>query len=274
MIRSVVLLALLTGCSSNDIDAFDGGSDATSDVTLDSAFAMDASDADANSPCPPDMAYVAFEAGVCVDTYEGALVVRGADGGESPWPFYDAIDSADASTLHAVVAKDIFPQGYISQTQATAMCANAGKRLCTFDEWTAACRGEPTHDWVYPYGDTYDDAACNEGRESPIVRLYGPNPSYSNQELDDPECDQLDAGLARGGAYPKCVSFYGAYDMHGNLHEWIDDSPDPNDTTKGSFMGGYFVDAKINGPGCEYRTTAHAKTYYDYSTGFRCCKSP
>jgi hypothetical protein len=37
-------------------------------------------------------------------------------------------------------------------------------------------------------------------------------------------------------------------------------------------MGGFFVDAKLNGPGCTYRTTAHAKTYHDYSTGFRCCK--
>ena len=34
------------------------------------------------------------------------------------------------------------------------------------------------------------------------------------------------------------------------------------------------VDAKINGPGCEYRTTAHAPSYYDYSTGFRCCADP
>ena len=237
-------------------------------TTIDSTISNDAG-VEAG-PCPSDMAYVTFEAGVCVDTYEGALVDQ--DGGA--WPFYDSIDSIDASSLHAIPAKGIFPQGYISQTQATAMCENAGKRLCTFDEWTAACRGEPVHDYIYPYGDTYDDAACNEGRESPIVRLFGPNPSYDNTELNDPECDQLDAGLAHGGDYVKCISFYGAFDMHGNLHEWIDDSPDPNDTTKGSFMGGYFVDAKINGPGCEYRTTAHAKTYHDYSTGFRCCKNP
>lgn len=270
-----ILLLALTGCSSapDEIDASDdaNAADATVDTLGDAVVDGDAA---AGNPCPPDMVFVATDAGVCVDTYEGALVVRSGDGGETPWPFYDSIDTADASALHAVVAKGIFPQGYISQTQATTMCANAGKRLCTFEEWTAACRGEPAHDYVYPYGDTYDDAACNEGRESPIVRLFGPNPSYSNQELNDPQCDQLDAGLARGGDYAKCVSTYGAFDMHGNLHEWIDDSPNPNDPTKGSFMGGFFVDATLNGPGCEYRTTAHAKTYHDYSTGFRCCKSP
>jgi 5-methylcytosine-specific restriction endonuclease McrA len=35
--------------------------------------------------------------------------------------------------------------------------------------------------------------------------------------------------------------------------------------------GGYYLDTKLNGRGCDYVTTAHAKSYYDYSTGFRCC---
>jgi formylglycine-generating enzyme required for sulfatase activity len=229
---------------------------------MDGAMGMDA------GPCPSGMAFVAADAGVCVDLYEGALVV--ADGGAA-WPWFDPIDSVDAA-MRAVPANALYPQGYISQVQATAACKAAGKRLCTLEEWTAACRGQPQHDYLYPYGDTYDKTACNEGRESPIVRLF-PNPTYSYQELNDPRCDQLDAGLAHGGDFPKCKSSYGAFDMHGNLHEWIDDSPN-GDPSKGSFMGGYFVDAKLNGPGCTYRTTAHAKTYHDYSTGFRCCADP
>jgi formylglycine-generating enzyme len=241
---------------------------------VDSSIPSDAASEEADTaadagPCPSDMTFVRTDGGVCVDLYEGALAQIAPDGGESPWPFYDPIDTADASALRAVVAQNIFPQGYISQVQAAAMCANSKKRLCTLEEWTAACRGQPDHDYVYPYGDTYDSTACNEGRQSPIIRLYGPNPSYSYSELNDPQDDQLalidDGGLARGGSFPKCVSTYGAFDMHGNLHEWVDD---------GSFLGGYFVDAKINGSGCEYRTTAHAKTYHDYSTGFRCCRDP
>ncbi len=263
---AIALSIVAVACS----DAGGESTDAAADVTTNDVIVQEAS-VDAGGPCPADMAFVRSDGGVCVDLYEGALVAASADGGETPWPFYDPIDNVDASALRAIPAKGIFPQGYISEVQAAAMCAHSGKRLCTFDEWTAACRGQPDHDYIYPYGDTYDSTACNEGRESPIVRLFGPTPTYSYQELNDPQDDQLDAGLARGGAYTKCVSTYGAFDMHGNLHEWIDDSPTP---TTGSFMGGYFVDAKLNGPGCEYQTTAHAKTYHDYSTGFRCCRDP
>jgi formylglycine-generating enzyme required for sulfatase activity len=53
--------------------------------------------------------------------------------------------------------------------------------------------------------------------------------------------------------------------MVGNLHEWV---ADPS----GTFQGGYYLDTQENGPGCEYRTTAHVFDYHDYSTGFRCCR--
>jgi len=61
--------------------------------------------------------------------------------------------------------------------------------------------------------------------------------------------------------------------MHGNLHEWIDDSP-TRTTRRKELHRRLLVDAKLSGPGCEYRTTAHAKTYHDDSTGFRCCSDP
>lgn len=192
------------------------------------------------------MALVPIASGVCIDLYEGALVQRAEDGAEHMWPSLESIDAIDASTIRALPARGIVPQSNISQVQASEACAHASKRLCTLAEWTAACRGRPKHDDVYPYGDTYDPSACNEGH---------------------------DTHVARGGTYAKCKSRYGVFDMHGNVHEWVADSPE-TDSTKGIFMGGYFIDAKINGPGCEYETTAHAKTYHDYSTGFRCCADP
>src|SRR5205823_1325318 len=99
-------------------------------------------------------------------------VERTSDGGERAWPWYLPVDDHDGG-LRAVPARGVFPQGYISNEQAAAACAASGKRLCTFDEWTSACRGRPAHDYVYPYGEEYEAGACNEGHESPIVLLFG-----------------------------------------------------------------------------------------------------
>jgi hypothetical protein len=283
-----LLPPLAIGCGSASIDASsarpdDAGASAWLDASADADDSRGPRDATLpalpdgapSGPCDEDMALVTLDGGaVCVDLYEGAMVQRMADGGEAPWPWYLPVDDVDASDLRAVPAHGAYPQGYVSNVQAQAACRASGKRLCTLDEWTAACRGRPAHDYVYPYGDTYEAGRCNEGDESPIVRIFGPSPTYSNDELNDPRCDQLDGGLERGGTHASCASAYGAFDMHGNLHEWIDDTPVPSEPDRGSFVGGYFVDAKLNGAGCEYRTTAHAKTYHDYSTGFRCCAAP
>jgi sulfatase modifying factor 1 len=252
----------------NDVSETDGGNDANdaSDATL----APDATvPGDAGFTCPPGMALAFAEAGAaCIDLYEGAIVQVSGDGGIAPWPYFMPVDGLAPGTYRAIPAAGIFPQGYISQVQASFACTAAGKRLCTFDEWTSACRGRPEHDYVYPYGDTYEPGRCNEGKESPILILFGPNPTYSAAELDDPRCDQLEGGLAQGGAYAGCESAYGAFDMHGNIHEWVAELTPSGD---GVFLGGYFVDATLNGAGCTYATTAHATTYHDYSTGFRCC---
>ena len=71
--------------------------------------------------------------------------------------------------------------------------------------------------------------------------------------------------MAPSGAFAGCTNEYGAYDMVGNLHEWVAD-PD------GTFFGGFFLDTYQNGEGCEYRTIFHPFDYHDYSTGFRCCR--
>ena len=123
---------------------------------------------------------------------------------------------------------------------------------------------------TYPYGNTFKKGACNTGQESPIERLFGPNPTYNFTELNDPRCDQLSNTLAVSGSFPECVTPEGVYDMAGNLDEWVDHILP---TGHGVFRGGYFVDDVINGPGCTYRTVAHAPSYHDYSLTGRCCST-
>lgn len=78
---------------------------------------------------------------------------------------------------------------------------------------------------------------------------------------------QLPNSLAKTGSLPGCVSAEGVFDLVGNLHEWTADPA-------GTFRGGFYVDTKLNGPGCLYATTAHTLGHWDYSTGFRCCAEP
>ncbi|HVJ88996.1 MAG TPA: hypothetical protein VM580_04270 [Labilithrix sp.] len=90
-------------------------------------------------------------------------------------------------------------------------------------------------------------------------------------QLNDPRLGQVEGALARTGSHGACVNDYGAFDMVGNIHEWVKTDPS---TSHGTFAGGYYLDTWRNGDGCNYRTTAHAHDYHDYSTGFRCCADP
>lgn len=90
-------------------------------------------------------------------------------------------------------------------------------------------------------------------------------------KLNDPALGQVEGALAKTGEHVGCVNGWGAFDMVGNLHEWVATDPSaPN----GTFAGGYYLDTSQNGDGCHYRTVAHAHDYHDYSTGFRCCADP
>jgi hypothetical protein len=205
--------------------------------------------------CPAGMVRVGGDAGFCVDRFEDALEEQNSDGTTTPWSPYFNPGS------HAVVARSLrgaVPQGYISGDQAKAACAAAGKRLCSNTEWLRACRGPDN--LTFPYGPTREPGVCNDARaEHPAVELFG---SVTN--LSSPCINQLHDSLDRTGARSGCVTAEGAYDMMGNLHEWTDDAA-------GTFRGGFYVDTVLNGPGCQYVTTAHDTHYSDYSTGFRCC---
>ncbi len=199
--------------------------------------------------CPDGM--VEIES-FCIDRWEAHLE------GKSP---YDVPSDGMAVTSAGTV-----PQGYISGDVAESACKAAGKRLCTSEEWLRACRGPANT--TYPYGNAYHENACNEGRPvHPILELFGSEANWSATQMNDPRLNQLPDALDPTAANPFCVSAEGVFDLHGNLHEWVADA-------SGTFRGGFYVDATINGQGCLYVTTAHGRSYHDYSTGFRCCADP
>lgn len=158
------------------------------------------------------------------------------------------------------------PQAYLSYHSARRLCEAAGKRLCSHEEWETACRGEKQT--RFPYGEDYRKEPCNVGRPfHPAAVLHG----LSSSGHLDPRLNLLmiagDAPVVRvGGASQGCVSKWGhdgIYDMVGNMDEWVDDPA-------GSFRGGFYARRVTNG--CEARISNHSDTYFDYTTGARCCK--
>jgi formylglycine-generating enzyme required for sulfatase activity len=217
----------------------------------------------------------------CIDRFEAHLLElrNGA------WFPHESSVSPKNKTIKAVVAPNVLPQSSVNRFQAESACRNAGKRLCTLAEWKRACMGEPG--FTYPYGNDEQAGKCNTGKPHLPSSLDGTDPKKWN--MKNPWYNM--AGfLAKTGTYPECVSSFGAYDMVGNLHEWVSTLADEKmaagasgngkanpsgfrvSVGNGIFMGGFYSTRNENGPGCSYMTSVHAPSQDDYSIGFRCCK--
>jgi formylglycine-generating enzyme len=245
--------------------------------------------------CPKDM--VRVRKAFCIDKYEASLV--DAESGQGLSPYYMPIRKnalsmrdfwekerlnvgpAEAREIklpvippwqksHEVEPKALslpkkVPQGYLTGPLAALSCKNAGKRLCSHDEWRTACRGES--DRPFPYGEKYSAGKCNIFREAhPAAVLHG-NASigHSDPRLNTVKSDDKPLLRLTGGT-PSCVSEWEGemiYDMVGNMDEWIDDP-------EGTFAGGFYARSKKDG--CDSVVKAHPFDYFDYSTGARCCK--
>lgn len=91
-------------------------------------------------------------------------------------------------------SKDVVPQINISYIDAMGLCAKAGKRLCSADEWKWTCGGR--EQYAYPYGHNFEKEACNTNSGTPEV----------------------------AGQRFKCIGKFGASDMTGNVFEWVSGS--------------------------------------------------
>ena len=214
-------------------------------------------------PCPSGMASI--DGRFCIDRYEGSLVEIVDHRHRRPWNPY--VTPGEGVRIAAESRGGVVPQGYMSQTQSTAACAAAGKRLCTESEWVAACRGPQST--TFPYGNTRVHGRCNDHGISPVLQVFAPaRDVFHESQMNDRRLNTLPHTLARTGRYRHCTNAFGVYDMVGNLHEWID----AHAGSHGVFRGGFYEDTHENGDGCQYATRAHSPNYHDYSTGFRCCR--
>jgi formylglycine-generating enzyme required for sulfatase activity len=140
----------------------------------------------AQDPCPKDMTFVATEmGGFCIDVYEASA---GEDClFETPQNEDETQQNIGVSGCMAVSEEGREPWTYIPQHQAVLACAHAGKRLPTLQEWYRASLGTPDA----------GGGVCNTH-----------NSRESRADLT--------------GEFALCVSARGAYDMIGNVWEWVD----------------------------------------------------
>ena len=95
-----------------------------------------------------------------------------------------------AGDIYAVSLPGTTPAAYITWFQAQEACANSGKRLPTSAEWQVGANGTP-------------------------------DPGPDNGTTD---CNTASSFIAEPtGSRSSCVSARGAYDMVGNLYEWVAD---------------------------------------------------
>lgn len=167
----------------------------------------------------------------------------------------------DCVDYYAVSVVGVTPSRRITWFQAAAACRNAGKHLATNIEWQAAAFGTP------------DTGGADNG-------------------TTDCNTDGLIPGVGPTGARSSCVSDVGAFDMVGNLAEWVADWVPASTASPGwgglsdDRMGLSGASTTATGPGALYRGGAFnygtiagpftvdgfQPSFSSFDIGFRCAR--
>lgn len=155
------------------------------------------------------------------------------------------------------------PMVWVTYRQAAEFCASGNKRLCTNSEWELACEGPDR--LPYTTGFRRDPTRCNYDRPN----IVADHDALANPNLRDAEFARVDQ-REPSGARPDCVSYYGVYDMNGNVDEWVvnENGFFTRPPYRSGLKGGYWGRVRNR---CRPTTADHNEWHSDYQVGFRCC---
>jgi formylglycine-generating enzyme required for sulfatase activity len=145
-----------------------------------------------------DTLIAAIQAGMLTSALQLAGAQRRGENGDDYGACTDTGGGTACTKVYAVSIPGVRPSRYITWFQAAVACRNAGKRLVSNYDWQMAALGTP-------------------------------DPGTDNDSTD---CNITDDGAAdptNTGARSLCRSDVGAYDMVGNLWEWVGDLVDRAD---------------------------------------------
>jgi hypothetical protein len=183
----------------------------------------------------------------------------------------------EASRIDATVSKPgivtartcsragVLPWTNITYTEALAACQSVDMKLCSLNDWIAACRGSSAScNWSFT--PSASGKSCNDYES---LGSNGCNGHDVNAMPGSPDTDALKAT----GSAAQCFSDFGSaghvFDLSGNAKEWTTGgmSPGQNPLRGGSYNN------NAMGLRCDFDFTIAAPELRLTNVGFRCCSN-
>jgi formylglycine-generating enzyme required for sulfatase activity len=219
-------------------------------------------------------------------------------------PLYDPKAGQKASDAKVCIDRFEFPNipceyplVWVRADEADDLCRAEGKRICDAGEWEGACAGRllpPDDDYLWKEPRLQAEYYHNQDRE--IVWSYGREKNHSlcaTSSHKSPTCNattwqQCGSNTYPTGAFPRCVSPLGVYDLNGNAAEHMNMPLKPAELASrgGSgeteMKGSWFIfsrweahqdDCRWRAPMWHVSRLRWKGSHRNYHLGFRCCKN-